>query len=230
MIFYRFRLSICVLALTCACFFLAQHSYAGPAEDAEWCLIKATKRIKDQTMRRGNCLSYVVGWGSHHQNDLARDAIHAIVCENNVARALDYLRVCQCHNSGAHDAVASGASEIEDWARRRAPEIGLICPPPPQPVAPPEPQPLSSACICQYGNGQVAAWFTFRPYNFGATGPVEVSAFQCQDLSLCERFQQSNGYNYKYYTGKNKLYVDRWSENINLVTGSSMFSVWGTLQ
>jgi hypothetical protein len=212
------------------CCFIGAAFTQEAARDAEWCLTTATKRIKDQSMRANYCPRYVLGWATHHQNDLARDAINAIVCENNMSRAMDYLRVCQCHNPHAHDNIDGSAGELEVWARRRAPEIGLVCPPPPPPPVPPTLQPLNAACICEYGNGQVAAWFTYKPNSYGNFGLIDVAAFQCQNLSVCERFQSPNGYFYKTYTGRRNLSIVQWTEQLNLQTGYQSYSAWGQFQ
>lgn len=107
-------------------------------DDAEWCLSHATKRIKDQSMKNTYCPQYVVGWGLHHQRSLARDAVNAVYCENNIDRAIDYLRVCQCHNKGMHDAMVGHRGAIREWAMLRAPQIGIQCPiPAPSPPSPP---------------------------------------------------------------------------------------------
>ncbi len=200
------------------------------ASEAEWCLTRATKRIHKQSMRNNYCPQYLGGWAQHHQNNLARDAIQAIVCENNISRAIDYLRVCQCHNKGVHDALPGYASEIRDWAMIRAPQIGLVCPSPPNPTSSPQrSSAIDSACICQYGNGQIAAWFRFKPDNYGQTGLLEVSSNNCEDLSICQRFEQSSGHSYTFYKGQLSLKVNHWSTSANLVTGFQLFSVWGTL-
>ncbi len=114
--------------------------YADPVSDAEWCLTgDATNRIKNQPMGHGYCLKYVAGWGLHLQKDLAMDAVKAIYCENNVSRAIDYLQICQCHNSYVHDSLPSGADKIKEWGQKRGFELKISCPAKPIVIQPPAP-------------------------------------------------------------------------------------------
>lgn len=202
------------------------------AQEAEWCLTRATKKIKDQSMRRGNCAQYVLSWGVKHQNELARDAIYAIACENNISRAIDYLIVCQCHNRGAQSTLRSDKSGVAQWALQRWPSLGRQC-------KAPEPssrqtstqaarQVLNAGCICQYSSGAVGAWFSHRPAEYGVMDRVfDVSAASCANLSFCERFQQPSGFNYKFYTGMVKLRPQSWAHSQNLVSGGQAWVLWG---
>jgi hypothetical protein len=61
-------------------------------------------------------------------------------------------------------------------------------------------------------------------------GVVEISSASCEDLAVCERFPQTGGYSYKFYTGKISMRVNNWANQQNWVTGFEVFSVWGTAE
>ncbi len=193
---------------------------------AEWCMTKATNRIHQQTMSdRGVCPRYLLGWGNSHQNDLGRDALQAIICENNLPRAIDYLQVCQCHNKQWHNALPSQRSQVAQWARERFPSAGMICPQTSTRI-PSQRPPTQPICACRYNDGTIGLWFSGRPNEYGSTGSQTFAASQCQRVSLCQQFDPSGQLGYSYITSPVTMNVTRWSTHRNPSTGFEMYSAW----
>lgn len=216
-------------------------------EVVSWCTSSGAKSSLREKLSKGSeCRKAFLRHGDKSENNLGLSAIKEI-CLGNNDLAKDFVRACDCHNPGDLTAVWKEWWNIVDWAKahpyceqwanwgRQATKCrssGKIwndetrtCTDPA-----PQPSPLNAACICQYGNGQIAAWFTFRPHNYGQNGGVEVWASSCQNLTICEQFKSKNGSYYSFYTGRMTIAVDQWSEHTNLVTGSRSYSVWGRAQ
>lgn len=85
------------------------------AINAEWCLKRATKLIKDQPML-SECPKYVPKYGLRHQNDLAREAGQE-ACAGHDDRAIELLQICQCHNNNASNSLSRDKESVISWLK-----------------------------------------------------------------------------------------------------------------
>lgn len=78
-----------------------------------------------------------------------------------------------------------------------------------------EQNPISSACVCDRGDGQYDAWFRFRPPNYGSLvgKTVRVAASPCEDLRVCPIVGPKQEQRYVQGLIKLKVQVQRYIEN-----------------